>query len=223
MGKLSMTHLRFLLALLLVLLGACPAGAAGTCVLDRPASFMDGKGFADMRVLVLFSHGAGHKPADLLKALGETALGDNAQQGNLMVVADVEAGDMVATATSSGRQDLIVVVDDAFMVDGKPKYNDLLSVYRDTAIAPDNVLLLDGMLRTSRESAVVGLMQASISDRLMAHLIEGAALFAYLGRPDGQVVEYISDLIVDAGSVAHAAEVIKDRRPVLFKDCLQAD
>jgi hypothetical protein len=192
-------------------------------LLDRPAPFMDGKGFADLRVLVLFSSGAGRQPAGLLKALGETALADNAQRGNLLAVTDLDAGELVATAISSGRQDLIVVVDDAFMADGKPKYNDLLSVYRDTTIAPDNVLVLDGMLRTARESAVIALMQASISDGLMAHLIEVAALFAYLGRPERQVMEYTSDLIVDPGAETRVGQFIKDRRPSLFKDCPEAD
>lgn len=62
-----------------------------------------------------------------------------------------------------------------------------------------------------------------IADRLMAHLIEGAALFVYLGRTDGQVVEYVSDLIADPGAEAHIAEIIDTKRRPHFSGCAPAN
>jgi hypothetical protein len=88
-----------------------------------------------------------------------------------VVIGSLEYGDSVEQKYADARHkyDLLVVVDSEFMLGKLPKYNAIFDYYKDKALGPDSILVVDRYLSRNKSAAF-----AQVTAKYDA---EGAALF----------------------------------------------
>lgn len=81
------------------------------------------------------------------------------------------------------RARMVAVIDPQFMKEGKPKYNSLLRSFKDTAIAADQILILDpwplGDIPEGRPDRAFIQVTNSVTPEMLPYLLELAAYLWY--------------------------------------------
>lgn len=78
-------------------------------------------------------------------------------------------------ATRMDELDLFIILDKEMMIGGRPKYDEILAVYRGAQIMETQVVLIDGYPKEEARPSVV-LLNGDVDQSLIPWIIEGVAL-----------------------------------------------